>query len=62
MVFMGCAAVGITVNDLQLKTSRSDLLKPDAAWQNYSDAFGGESDLVVVVQTDVTNVSLIKQA
>ena len=62
MVFMGCAAVGITVNDLQLKTSRSDLLKPDAAWQNYSDAFGGESDLVVVVQTDVTNVPLIKQA
>ncbi|MEP3480442.1 MAG: MMPL family transporter [Fuerstiella sp.] len=62
MVFLGCASVGITVNDLQLKTSRSDLLKPDAAWQNYSDAFGGESDLVVVVQTDVANAPLIKQA
>lgn len=62
MVFLGCASVGITVNDLQLKTSRSDLLKPDAAWQNYSNAFGGESDLVVVVQTDVANAPLIKQA
>lgn len=62
MVFIGCAAVGITVNDLQLKTSRSDLLRPDAAWQNYSDAFGGESDLVVVVQTEVANAPLIKQA
>lgn len=62
MVFLGCASVGITVNDLQLKTSRSDLLQPDAAWQNYSDAFGGESDLVVVIQTEVANAPLIKQA
>lgn len=62
MVFLGCASVGITVNDLQLKTSRSDLLKPDTAWQNYSDAFGGESDLVVVVKTDVANTPLIRQA
>lgn len=62
MVFLGCASVGITVNDLQLKTSRSDLLKPDSAWQDYSEAFGGESDLVVVVQTEVANAPLIKQA
>ncbi|HIF01428.1 MAG TPA: hypothetical protein EYG03_02130 [Planctomycetes bacterium] len=60
MVFIGCAAVGVTVSDLKLKSSRSDLLGPDQAWQDYNQAFGGKSDLVVVVETDEPNPQLIQ--
>ncbi|MCP4854902.1 MAG: MMPL family transporter [Fuerstiella sp.] len=60
MVFIGCAAVGVTVSDLKLKSRRSDLLGPDQAWQDYNQAFGGESDLVVVVETDGPNPQLIQ--
>ncbi len=60
MVFIGCAAVGVTVSDLKLKNSRSDLLGPDQAWQDYHQAFGGELDLVVVVETDGPKPQLIQ--
>lgn len=60
MVLLGCAGVGVTVSDLRLKTSRSDLLAPDPAWTEYKRAFGGESDLVVVVKTDFANTPLIQ--
>ena len=52
MVLIGCAGVGVTVSDLRLQTSRSDLLAPDQSWDEYKQAFGGESDLIVVVKTD----------
>lgn len=60
MVLIGCAGVGVTVSDLRLKTSRSDLLAPDKSWDDYKKAFGGESDLVVVVKTDFSNTPLIQ--
>ena len=62
MVFIGCAAVGVTVNDLHLQTSRSDLLSPDEDWNDYTEGFGGESDIVVVVKSDVPNGPMIEQA
>ncbi len=60
MVLLGCAGVGVTVTDLRLQTSRSDLLAPNQAWEDYSKAFGGDADLVVVVQTDFSNTPLIQ--
>lgn len=60
MVLVGCAGVGVTVSDLRLKTSRSDLLAADESWDEYKESFGGESDLVVVVKTDYANTPLIQ--
>lgn len=60
MVLLGCAGVGVTVSDLKLKTSRSDLLAPSEEWTEYKQAFGGESDLVVVVRTQYANTPLIQ--
>lgn len=62
MVFMGCAAVGVTVNDLHLQTSRSELLNTDEEWDDYTEGFGGESNIVVVVKSDVPNGPMIEQA
>lgn len=62
MVFIGCAAVGVTVNDLHLQTSRSNLLKPADEWNDFTEGFGGESDVVVVVKSDVSNGPMIEQA
>jgi len=60
MVLLGCAGVGVTVSDLKLKTSRSDLLAPSKEWTEYKQAFGGDSDLVVVVKTQHANTPLIQ--
>ena len=60
MVLVGCAGVGVTVSDLRLKTSRSDLLAADESWDEYKESFGAESDLVVVVKTDYANSPLIQ--
>ncbi|APZ93878.1 MMPL family transporter [Fuerstiella marisgermanici] len=60
MVLVGCAGVGVTVSDLKLRTSRSDLLAPEKAWDDYAESFGGGSDLVVVAQTDVPNAALLQ--
>ncbi|MCP4171211.1 MAG: MMPL family transporter [Fuerstiella sp.] len=60
MVFLGCAAVGVTVSDLKLKSSRAHLLGPDEAWQDYNEAFGDEADLTVVVETDGPSPQLIQ--
>jgi hypothetical protein len=47
------------VTQLQLRTSRSDLMNPTssfaATWKQYSETFGAESDLLVVVQTPSPN-------
>lgn len=60
MVLLGCAGVGVTVSDLKLKTSRSDLLAPSKEWSDYKQTFGGDSDLVVVVRTQHANTPLIQ--
>ncbi|MCA9086328.1 MAG: MMPL family transporter [Planctomycetaceae bacterium] len=61
MVLLGCASVGITISDLRLKASRSDLLAPDATWKDYSNAFGGDSDLVVVARTQTADPQLLQK-
>lgn len=62
MVFLGCAAVGVTVNDLHLQTSRSELINTDDQWADFTEGFAGESDVVVVVKSDVPNGPMIEQA
>jgi predicted RND superfamily exporter protein len=59
VLLVACASVGLTVTQLQLRTSRSDLMNPTssfaATWKQYSETFGAESDLLVVVQTPSPN-------
>ncbi|MEZ6129315.1 MAG: MMPL family transporter [Planctomycetaceae bacterium] len=62
LVLLGCAAVGITAIDLKLQTSRAELLPADPAWEDYTKNFGGESDVTVVVQSDVPNAPMIQTA
>ncbi|MEZ6060799.1 MAG: MMPL family transporter [Planctomycetaceae bacterium] len=60
-----CAAVGLTVLELRLRTSRADLIDPDTefsrAWTEYSEVFGSDSDFVVVAQTGSPNPQLLQQ-
>lgn len=59
VLLVACASVGLTVTQLQLRTSRSDLMNPTSSfaetWKQYSETFGAESDLLVVVQTPSPN-------
>ncbi len=61
---LACAAVGITVADLTVKTSRADLVDPATefaqSWKEYSTTFGATSDLIAVVETPVPNPRLIQ--
>ncbi len=65
VLILACAAVGVSVLELRLRTSRADLIDPTTdfakAWTEYAETFGGESDLVVVVQTDSPNAQLLQQ-
>jgi len=53
---VSCAAVVLTLARIDFKTDRSDLIDPNAdfqrRWIDYADRFGGESDIVVVVEAD----------
>lgn len=60
MVLLGCAAAGIAICDLKLQTSRSDLLAPDQAWEDYEQSFSGNRDIVVVVRTQEPNAALLQ--
>ena len=59
-----CAGVGVTVTQMQFRTSRADLTDPDSAfaktWDQYSRTFGGDGDLMVVVETPTPNAILIR--
>jgi hypothetical protein len=59
-----CAGVGVTVTHLQFQTSRADLMDPASpsakTWKNYSSTFGGDSDLMVVVETATPNPGLLR--
>ncbi len=65
ILLIACAGVGITVTQLQIRTSRSDLMDPASkfakTWKQYSDTFGAESDLLVVVETPSPNSKLIRE-
>lgn len=64
VLLIACAGVGITVTQLQVRTSRSDLTDQASHfaknWQQYADTFGANSDLLVVVETPAPNAKLIR--
>ncbi len=66
MLLLSCAAVGISVLELQLSTGRHALVDPAAeyakTWKQYVEDFGGHGDLIVVVESDVPDRPLIQAA
>ena len=54
VVLSASLSLGVAVRFLSFKTERSDLIDQSAdfqqRWQRYTDAFGGQSDAVVVVE------------
>ena len=63
-LLLASASVGVTVVQLQVRTSRTDLMDPSsrfaATWKNYSDTFAADKDLLVVVESPVPNATVIK--
>ena len=63
ILLLACAAVGVTVSHLRLRTSRSDLIDPAAAfsqsWTEYKETFGTDGDLIVVVKVATPAPALI---
>jgi len=64
MLTIACAAAGITVSDLQLRTGRDALIDPAAdfsqTWTQYTEDFANHGDLVVVVETAKPDRPLIQ--
>ena len=64
-LLLACASVGVTVLQLQIRTSRTDLMNPDspfaARWKQYSATFAADKDLMVVVETPSPNATVIKR-
>lgn len=64
-LLLACAAVGVTVLQLQIRTSRTDLMNPAsrfaARWKQYSQTFAADKDLMVVVETPSPNSTVIKR-
>ncbi|MCH7987589.1 MAG: MMPL family transporter, partial [Planctomycetes bacterium] len=56
LVILSIASVGYTVRTITFKTNRSDLIDPSAPfhqrWIQYTQAFGDDSDLIVVFEGD----------
>ena len=63
-LLLACASVGVTVLQLQIHTSRADLMDPSsrfaARWKQYADTFDADKDLMVVVETSGPNATVIK--
>lgn len=59
MVLLGCASVGLTYSELHLQTSRAKLLAPQESWDSYK-AFGGDAEMVVVVENDKPDAVLLQ--
>ena len=63
-LLLASASVGVTVIQLQIRTSRADLMDPSsqfaATWKQYSDTFATDKDLMVVVETPAPNATVIK--
>jgi predicted RND superfamily exporter protein len=66
ILLVACASVGVTVTQLQLRTSRADLMNPASqfatTWKQYSDVFSADSELTVVIETATPNKKLIQTA
>ncbi len=63
-LLLACACVGVTVLQLKIRTSRSDLMDPSsrfaATWKQYADTFTADKDLMIVVETPAPNATVIK--
>lgn len=63
-LLLASASVGLTVLQLQIRTSRSDLMDPSsrfaATWKQYADTFSADKDLMIVVETSAPNATVIK--
>lgn len=61
---LACAAVGYTVTTLKLTTSHSGLTPQQSQfarnWEQYSDAFGADSDVLIVIESASPNPNLIR--
>ncbi|HID21044.1 MAG TPA: hypothetical protein EYP14_01400, partial [Planctomycetaceae bacterium] len=56
VLFVSVLCLAVTVQFIQFKTKRSDLIDPDAPfhqrWIHYTESFGEASDMVVVVESE----------
>ena len=61
---LACAAVGYTVTALRLTTSHSGLTPQQSQfarnWEQYSDAFGADSDVLIVIESGSPNRNLLR--
>ena len=66
VLVLACAAVGITVSHLKLRTGRDALIDPAAdfsqSWTRYTEDFSSHGDLIVVVETATADKSQIQSA
>ncbi len=66
LLIVACAAVGVTVAELKLRTGRDALIDPAAdfsrSWTQYTEDFDSHGDLIVVVRTTSPDGSQIKLA
>ena len=64
VLILACAAVGITVSELKLRTGRDALIDPAAefskSWTQYTEDFESHGDLMVVVETELPDESQIQ--
>lgn len=64
ILLVACGAVGVSVTQLQFRTSRADLMNPASRfaknWKQYSDTFSADSELLVVIETPTPNKKLIQ--
>jgi len=66
VLILACAAAGITVSDLKLRTGRDALIDPAAdfsqSWTRYTEDFANHGDLIVVIETARADKSQIQSA
>jgi len=64
-LLLACTSVGVTVIQLEIRTSRTDLMNPAspfaARWKQYSETFAADKDLMVVIETPSPNATVIKR-
>jgi predicted RND superfamily exporter protein len=64
VLILACAAVGITVSELKLRTGRDALIDPatdfSKSWTQYTEDFESHGDLVVVVETELPDEAQIQ--
>ncbi len=64
-LLLACASVGVTVIQLEIRTSRTDLMNPASPfatrWKQYSSTFSADKDLMVVIETPSPNSTVIKR-